>query len=68
MTTIVTIEGDTIDGLVAEHYGVHAVSTAIPSVLEANIGLADRGNTLPAGLRIVLPDQSAITSERPPLW
>lgn len=68
MTTVVTVEGDALDELIAQHYGASAVSAALATVLAANIGLAQLGNSLPAGIRIVLPDQSAITRQRPSLW
>lgn len=56
MTTILTVAGDHLDDLIARHYGAAVMSAALDAVLFANIGLSAHGPTLPAGLRIVLPD------------
>ena len=68
MTTIVTVAGDALDEIVALHYGTEAVSAALADVLLENSGLAQMGNDLPAGTRIRLPEQTAITHQRPALW
>ena len=70
MTTVVTVAGDTLDEIIALHYGPDddAVSAALAAVLAANIGLARIGPSLPAGTRIVLPDQTTSTRQRPRLW
>ena len=68
MTTIRTVDGDTLDELVVLHYGEAAFSAALAAVLSANPGLAELGASPPAGTRIVLPDQAAITRRRPTLW
>lgn len=54
--TISTLDGDFLDELVTQHYGVGASSAALSAVLAANPGLAAHGPVLPAGVRIVLPD------------
>ena len=68
MTTIITTDGDRLDEIISQHYGADALSATLASVLAANVGLAQFGNTPPAGIRIVLPDQSVITRRRPRLW
>lgn len=68
MTTIVTTAGDTLDELVFAHYGPDVFSAALTAVLAANIGLARVGDNLPPGTRIVLPEQDAVTRQRPALW
>lgn len=68
MTTIVTVDGDTLDEIIALHYGPEAVSAALTAVLLENSGLAQLGNNLPAGIRIRLPEQNTITRQRPTLW
>ena len=68
MTTIETVEGDTLDELIALHYGADALSDALAAVLAANAGLAGLGNDTPAGTRIKLPDLGAVARRRPALW
>ena len=68
MTTIVTVDGDTLDEIIALHYGPEVVSAALTAVLIENSGLAQLGNSLPAGIRIRLPAQDTITRQRPTLW
>ena len=68
MITIVTLEGDLLDELVAQHYGVDNAAGALSDVLEANAGLAARGPVLPADVTIVLPDLSPATSGLLRLW
>lgn len=68
MTTIVTVQGDTLDEIIALHYGADALSAAAAAVLAENADLAQLGNDLPAGTRIDLPDQTAVTRRRPALW
>ena len=68
MTTIVTDDGDTLDEIIALHYGPEVVSVALTAVLIENSGLAQLGNSLPAGIRIRLPAQDTITHQRPTLW
>ena len=63
-TSIVTLDGDHLDALLAQHYGVGAADAALADVLKANIGLAAYGPTLPPGVRIVLPE---ITPAQPAL-
>ena len=67
MTTIVTVDGDTLDEIIALHYGPE-VSASLTAVLIENSGLAQLGNSLPAGIRIRLPEQDTITRQRPTLW
>ena len=66
--TIATLEGDFLDELVVQHYGVEAASGALSVVLEANPGLAARGPVLPAGVEIVLPDLAPADSGVLRLW
>ena len=68
MTTIVTTEGDALDEIIALRYGPESVSAALTAVLIENSGLAQLGNSLPAGIRIRLPEQNTITRQRPTLW
>lgn len=49
-----TRQGDTVDYICWRHYGSERGGTT-EAVLEANIGLAERGTVLPAGLAVVLP-------------
>ena len=68
MTTVVTVAGDTLDELLAQRYGANTVSAALADVFAVNVGLAQIGNVLPPGTRIVLPDPVTITRQRPTLW
>jgi phage tail protein X len=53
MTNYITIEGERLDQIAWRELGdAHLV----PAILAANPGLAARGATLPAGLRIILPE------------
>ena len=67
-TTIVTVDGDTLDEIIALRYGAAAVSAALTAVLKENSGLAQIGNSLPPGIRIRLPEQNTITRQRSALW
>ena len=66
--TISTLDGDFLDDLVAQHYGVGAVSAALNAVLAANPGLAAMGPVLPAGVEIVLPDLAPADAGVLRLW
>ena len=66
--TISTLEGDALDDLVAQHYGVGSVSGALSAVLAANPGLAARGPILPAGVKIVFPDLAPADAGVLRLW
>ena len=66
--TISTLEGDFLDYLVVQHYGVGAASGALSAVLEANPGLAARGPVLPEGVVIVLPDLTPAETGVLRLW
>lgn len=46
--------GDTVDYICWRHYGSERGGTT-ESVLDANIGLAEKGPVLPAGVVITLP-------------
>ena len=59
MITIVTLEGDYIDALIADHYGIAETVRALDAVMAANQGLAEWGPILPGGLVIVFPDLPA---------
>ena len=49
-----TKERDTVDSICHDYYG--RTSGVVEQVLEANVGLADYGPELPAGVTITLPD------------
>lgn len=49
-----TRQGDTVDEICWRHYG--ASSGAVEAVLDANPGLSAKGDVLPIGLEIELPD------------
>lgn len=53
--TYITSEGDTVDAVAWKFYGSTA-NRVTEQVLEANAGLADYGEELPAGLSVILPD------------
>lgn len=53
--TYTTRMGDTVDSICWKQYGTERGGT-VEAVLEANRGLADYGNKLPAGITIVLPE------------
>lgn len=53
-TTYTSRYGDTVDYICWRHYGTERNGTT-EAVLEANIGLAELGAVLPAGVRITLP-------------
>ena len=61
MTSIVTLDGDHLDALLVQHYGVDVAPSALAAVLAANVGLAAYGPVLPSGVRIVLPDLTPVT-------
>lgn len=50
-----TREGDTVDYIAWRHYG-RQDGQVVEMLLDANRGLADRGPTLPAGLKVDLPE------------
>lgn len=66
--TITTVEGDFLDDLIAQHYGVAATSAGVSAVLDATPGLAERGPVLPAEIRVVFPDLAPATSGALRLW
>ena len=68
MTRIVTVEGDLLDALIADHYGIEATARALESVMDANLGLASYGPALPGGLTIVLPELPAVDRPVLRLW
>jgi len=53
MITYTTKDGDMLDRVCWEYYGMES---AVTKVLEANPGLADLGPVLSAGVEIVLPE------------
>ncbi|MBN9056116.1 MAG: tail protein X [Rhizobiales bacterium] len=67
-TIYVTKQGETIDLACYRFYGRTAEVTEI--VLAANPALAQMQTTLPMGTRILMPDVSLSTAERPlvSLW
>lgn len=58
MTIYITKDGDTADYIAWKHYGTTG-ARVVEQLLEANSGLADYGEILPAGVEIVLPEISA---------
>ena len=64
-----TRAGDTVDYICWRHYGSERGGTT-EAVLAANIGLADRGPVLPAGVPVVLPalSQRAARAKTIELW
>jgi phage tail protein X len=52
--TYTTIEGDTVDLIAWNQWGVTAGATE--AILQANPGLAAQGTKLPQGLVITIPD------------
>ena len=68
MIRIVTVDGDLIDALIADHYGVAATARALSAVMAANQGLAAYGPTLPGGLALVFPDLPAADEPAIVLW
>ncbi|QTI81505.1 tail protein X (plasmid) [Roseomonas marmotae] len=69
MSTIYkTKEGDVLDAVAFKFYGStdHRV---VEQILEANRGLADYGEELPAGLEVVLPEiETPAQKEGVRLW
>lgn len=55
MTTYIASADDTVDFIVWRAYGTQD-ARVVERVLEANPGLADLGETLPAGTSITLPE------------
>jgi len=51
-----TKDNDMIDEICWRHYPKHQMALAVEHVYEANHRLADKGEKLPAGLTILLPD------------
>lgn len=49
-----TSENDMLDWIAWKHYGTQ--TGAVEAIMEANPGLADKGDKLPAGLVINLPE------------
>lgn len=64
-----TREGDMVDEIVFKHYG-STDGGLVEAVLECNIGLADLGPVLPAGVVLRLPDfgSEADVSQPVTLW
>ena len=60
-----TRQGDSLDEICWRYYG-H--SSLVEKVLEANPDLAEIGPVLPAGVRIVLPEQSEPVEIPVRLW
>lgn len=59
-STYVTKDGDSVDAIAWRFYG-STTGRVVESVLAANRGLAEYGPTLPAGVRIALPEPSTTT-------
>ena len=61
MSDYVVTAAEDLDAILAEHYGVANVSTALRDVLEANPGLAAiAGEPLPPGTKLALPDDAGV--------
>ena len=61
-----TSDGDLLDTLCYQIYD--RLNGTVEAVLNANPGLADQMQPLPAGLHIVMPDLPAATTEEVQLW
>ena len=68
MIRIVTVEGDQLDALIGDHYGVAATAGALETVMLANPGLAAYGPSLPGGLALELPELPAASRPTLRLW
>ena len=68
MIRIRSIDGDHLDALIADHYGVAATAAALGAVLAANPGLAAHGPALPGGVDIALPDLTPADEPVLRLW
>ncbi|MCW5003545.1 tail protein X [Enterobacter roggenkampii] len=55
-TYYTTRDGDMLDAICSAHYGTALIHQTVARVLEANPGLAARGDVYRAGMRILLPD------------
>lgn len=67
-STYITRDGDTVDAIAWKFYGSTA-NRVVEQVLAANRGVADHGPTLPAGVRLTLPDvQAPAKSQGVKLW
>lgn len=64
-TTYTTKDGDTVDYICWKYYGS---TNNVVAVLEANVGLADTGPELPAGMVITLPEVTTATKQGVKLW
>lgn len=60
MTTYIASAGDTVDFVVWRAYGTQD-ARVVERVLDANPGLADLGESLPAGTSITLPELDTTT-------
>ena len=68
MIRIVTVDGDHLDALIADHYGVAATARAFDAVMLANPGLAAWGPALPGEIAISLPELPAVEVPALRLW
>lgn len=59
-TTVIALQGDTVDLLCLRHLGTTAGVTE--AVYELNRGLADLGPILPLGRAVILPDRPATSA------
>ncbi|SFY11874.1 tail protein X [Pseudomonas sp. NFACC36] len=60
--TVHAHQNDTVDTLCRRHYGRTAGVTE--AVLEANLGLADYGPSLPQGLAVQMPEAQTAAPQR----
>ncbi|OJT41530.1 tail protein X [Serratia plymuthica] len=58
-----TRDGDVLDEICADHYGMENLAETVVAVLEANQGLAALGAVFDAGVIITLPDISLPAAE-----
>lgn len=58
-----TSEGDTVDYIAWRHYGA-TDRRIVETLLQANPGLADRGDVLPAGVLVTLPEVEPVQAKR----
>ncbi|HHB1424472.1 TPA: tail protein X [Serratia odorifera] len=64
-----TRDGDVLDEICADHYGLENLDQTVVTVLEANQDLAALGAVFSSGVTITLPDIAPPVAESPlQLW
>jgi phage tail protein X len=62
---VIARQGDTVDGLMWRDRGLQPAD--LPAVFEANPGLAAKGDVLPAGTVVTVPESAAPAARTLPL-